>query len=575
MNASFKSGLLKKIAGVALAALIACSSVVFSPTAVYAESNDSSYTTYTVVKGDNLEGIAERFGVSQDEIAADNNISEKGYIQMGQQLKIKTSALSERTADISNRGGDSAATDDKAAAGTGSGSSAVSGLTGSESAAPKTGYLSFNMVNTDIRDVLSAIAMSMDCNILYLGDPVTVSFKVDNVTATKALELLIQSVGTSGGSLGYLKDGNIIIVGSQSKLQKDFINRMALTRFRVNYITPEELSKQLDTLGVQVQKITLDNSSKYIWVQGLPQSLSKVAQVIAALDKAENFDTAGTTSQLKSTFSLTPYYLDYITSDKLADLASKLGLKASIITIDTNTKMLWANGSAQQLKDLEQLIAKVDVSDSAGETFKMEAVRLTCLTYDKLMTVVAQLQMPGEIIRVGSGEKALWLKGTAKELKDLKDLIFKLDVSDNGEQYQYFVYTLKYISPTTAVTKLDFLAVGDVKAMALTYADLSHEILVKCSSDMKSTMLDILNSLDVPAKKISVPVDSSSEPNGYALLTSRKDLLSKLTNVPLISMSISGNVSKTATPYYVLWIYDTPDNIKLVKDMVTQLDNPQ
>ena len=567
--------LLKKIAGVALAALIACSSVVFSSAAVYAESKDSSYTIYTVVKGDNLEGIAERFGVSQDEIAADNNIAEKGYIQMGKQLKIKTSALSERTADISNRGGDSAATDDKAAAGTRSGSSAVSGLTGSESVAPKTGYLSFNMVNADIRDVLSAIAMSMNCNILYLGDPVSVSFKVDNVTATKALELLIQSVGNSSGSLGYLKDGNIIIVGSQAKLQKDFINRMALTRFRVNYITPEELSAQLDKLGVQVQKITLDNSSKYIWVQGLPQSLSKVAQVIAALDKAENFDTSGTTSQLKSTFSLTPYYLDYITSDKLADLASRLGLKGSIITIDTNPKMLWANGSAQQLKDLEQLIAKVDVSESAGETFEMAACRLKSLTYDKLIAVVAQLQLPGEIVRVGSGEKALWLKGTAKEIADLKDLITKLDITDNGEQYQFFVFGLKYISPQSAVSKIDFLAIGDVKAMVLNYPNFSHEILVKCPLDFKNTMLDILYSIDMPGKKISVPVDSSQQPNGYFLLMNRRTLISRLTGVAASSMFVSDNVSKTATPYFVLWIEDTPDNIKLVKDMITQLDSPQ
>lgn len=578
MNAEVIFGLnrvqLKKIAGIALAVLVACSGMgVFKPAAVYAEEYNSSYTIYTVEKGDNLQNIAERFGVTTDEIAADNNLTKKGYIQLGQLLKIKSTAS--RTRDLTNRGGDSSATADKSASGTtGQDSSSVSGLSGSESTAPKTGYLSFNMVNMDIRDVLSAIAMSMDANILYLGDPVTVSFKVDNVTATKALELLIQSVSTSGGSLGYLKDGNIIIVGSQAKLQKDFLNKMALTRFRVNYISPEELSAQLDKLGVQVQKITLDQSSKYIWAQGLPQSLAKVAQVIAALDKAENFDT-GTTTQLKASFSLTPYSLDYITADKLDELVSKLGLKVSTITIATNPKVLWASGSAQGLKDLEQLILKVDVSQSAGETFEMEACRLTCITYDKLIGVVAQLQLPGEIVRVGSNQKALWLKGTAKEIADLQDLVAKLDVRDNGEQYQYFVYALKYISPVSAVEKLDFLAIGDVKAIALNYADFSHEILVKCPQDMKSTMMDILSSIDIPGKKICVPVDSSNAINGYYLLTNRKALINKLTGISLNSMFVSDNVSKSATSYFVLWIDETPENVKLVRSMISQIDNPQ
>ena len=48
----------------------------------------AGYTTYTVVKGDTLSGIASRYGTTYQKIAADNGIANPNLIFPGQVLKI-------------------------------------------------------------------------------------------------------------------------------------------------------------------------------------------------------------------------------------------------------------------------------------------------------------------------------------------------------------------------------------------------------------------------------------------------------------------------------------------------------
>lgn len=52
------------------------------------ESTTNSAETYTVVAGDTLSGIAERFGISENSICQHNNISNPNLIYPGQTLKL-------------------------------------------------------------------------------------------------------------------------------------------------------------------------------------------------------------------------------------------------------------------------------------------------------------------------------------------------------------------------------------------------------------------------------------------------------------------------------------------------------
>jgi len=427
--------------------------------------------------------------------------------------------------------------------------------------------ISIDMVDVDVRDVLSVIALNLDVNIIYLDTASRISFKANGITAEKALELLVQTIGNG---VGYIKDKNLIVVGNQDKLKKDFFNEMALTRFRIQYITPTELSKELDTLGVPVQKITMDKSSNFIWAQGTPQALAKVASVITALDRQENFKSADGT--IKSNINLTPLNLEYLTADRLEQLIQQLDIKAQTIKMDSNPKVLWVNGSQQDMVDINQLIAKVDIPESAGETFEMNSYKMKYLTYDKLIKIASQLKLSVEIITAGSSQKALWLKGTQKDIKDMESLISELDIPDNSDECQYFFYTLKYLSPTDASTRLGFLSISGVTSMTMNYPQLSHEILIKCPFDMIGTVSRILGNIDVSGQKIKLPVDSSS--SAYQL-TKRRELLSRLLSIPLDSMTVSDDVSKDGTtPHYVLWVEGTSDNIKKIRDMIDLIDNP-
>ena len=57
----------------------------------YSNTSISSYNTYTVVSGDNLSKIAQRFGTTYQEIARINGISDPNKIKVGQVLKIPAS----------------------------------------------------------------------------------------------------------------------------------------------------------------------------------------------------------------------------------------------------------------------------------------------------------------------------------------------------------------------------------------------------------------------------------------------------------------------------------------------------
>jgi LysM repeat protein len=59
-----------------------------APVALQTSTSASSGTSYVVVSGDTLSGIAARFGTSVSAIAAANNIDNPSYIYVGQQLTI-------------------------------------------------------------------------------------------------------------------------------------------------------------------------------------------------------------------------------------------------------------------------------------------------------------------------------------------------------------------------------------------------------------------------------------------------------------------------------------------------------
>lgn len=157
-----------------------------------------------------------------------------------------------------------------------------------------TGNISLELKDANLIDVLSMLAYRMDVNILFLGEPDTITFKSENLSPLTTFQLLLQSYqptqqaqGTQN-DLDYLVLGRNYIVGNRDRLHQNFFNRMLLTRFGLHYVSAEAMESYIQSLDVPVQSLTVDANQQALWVQGTPVTLGKVREVINSLDVLEN-----------------------------------------------------------------------------------------------------------------------------------------------------------------------------------------------------------------------------------------------------------------------------------------------
>jgi type IV pilus assembly protein PilQ len=157
---------------------------------------------------------------------------------------------------------------------------------------------------------------------------------------------------------------------------------------------------------------------------------------------------------------------------------------------------------------------------------------------------------------------------------DVKFLLREIDTKIAQDDSTYFIYRLANISPDDAVSRFQLLQVDDAKVFALNYPLFSKELLVICPIDRSNEIKDTLKKLDVKGEKIKVPVDYSNSPAGQSRLAARREVLVKLTGIPATSFFISNNISRDTTPYFVMWVEETPENIKKIRDMIDSIDSP-
>lgn len=223
---------------------------------------EGDYIIHKVQYGEYLSTIAKKYNVTKEAIVAANNLSNANVIIAGQELKIPTNgevyALDATDDDDWGKGGKPV-------------NPCPSGLA--------TGNISIDVVNADIRDVLTAISMKLCVQILYIDEPIRVTFKIENVSPIRALELFVQTY-----SLSYIKDGNLIIVGKLERLQTDFYKQMVITRFNLQYISADTLKGIISSLGIPLQQISMTANPQILWIQGTPQAVYKVAMLVDEVD---------------------------------------------------------------------------------------------------------------------------------------------------------------------------------------------------------------------------------------------------------------------------------------------------
>lgn len=424
--------------------------------------------------------------------------------------------------------------------------------------------IALNMRDADIRDVLSALAVNMGKNIIYTAEPVNVSISIEDVDSKTAMIYLLNTY-----SMDYLEDNNTLIIGNRETLTKEFYNKLSMSKFELKYVTSDIISKQLDVLNIPVQKVMLDSNKKVMWLQGLPQDLAKANEVIYMLDKAESVSDDGYSYYA----SLTPINLTYITAEDMNDVLSNIGLNTGII-IDSNPMTLWIYGSKGQIEEIKNLQKSIDIPENAlSDNILIADVKLTYLTCDEIIPVLNRLAVNVNVITFEKSLQTVWLNGTSESVKLATDIIKKFDVEKLKNDDFFFVYKTVHITAQELKNRFDNLGLDYVTMETLNYPEFSRSVLVFCPSDFRLFVMNHINKLDIMTEKIKVPVDYSDVSGGSSKLKRRRDLLVDLTGIPSSSFTISENVSRDDKPLYIMYLEETQENIKKVKDYVKYIDD--
>ena len=144
-------------------------------------------------------------------------------------------------------------------------------------------YISLDVRDADLRDVLSLIAYKLDGNIIYLEGARNITIKTSQLTPITTLQTVLQKEG-----LDYLTVGRNYIVGERDRLYEDFANRMYLSRFNLFYVSASAMEGFIGDLDVPVESLTVDPNQQSLWMQGTPMALGKAREVINSLDVIEN-----------------------------------------------------------------------------------------------------------------------------------------------------------------------------------------------------------------------------------------------------------------------------------------------
>lgn len=506
-----------------------------------AAADDSGYILYTVQPGDTLSEIAKKYETTVEDILRENDMTEASVVA-GKVIRI--SSRSTGSMNGKNR-------------------------------------ISLEMRDADIRDVLSTLAVVLKKNIIYTEAPIQVSLTVRDVTPEKALEILTQAFGMS-----YVTDGSVILVGKSENITQNFYTMLPITRFALTYLSPEQVNAQVDKLQIPVTMITLDNSSKYIWAQGTPQALSKMRELVSVLDREENIDPV--TQEPVKALELTSIELKYVTSGIISALIEQLEIPCKTIIFETNPWTIWVQASETALNDILALVKSVDIAENKVpeiveeeeeeeeevviDNTRLEAKKMRNITSARLLPLIRDLDIPVKVIAIDSSGYNIWMRGDQESINLMNELINRLDNYFSRDDVNFFIYTLENLKASTAIEKLNFIGLQDVQVMSLNYPQFSKDLLITCPADRINDVKNVLRKLDVPGERIRAVVDSSASGSGRSRLENRRDLIVQLTGIPKDRFQVSQNISKTDTPLFVLWVEETPDNIRLIQDVVLSLD---
>lgn len=509
--------------------------------------------TYVVKSGDSLASISASHGVTVSSIVDANGISASAKLYEGQRLLIPgaTSVEEDSTTVF--------------------GSSSV---------------ISINFKkDSDLVGVLETIVAHTGYTIIYKGAAQMVpAIALDNVTPLTAIDYVLRMV-----DMTYIKNDNIIYVGTAEALNSSFIDNKVLTSFRLKYISIETLTSQLSALGISPKMVKIDENIREFWVSGYPMELAKICELIKTLDNKTNL-TLGS-ANLSS--SLSAIELEHITANEFSALLSALGLHAGVTTeYHPMTLYVYASGDAYQdilnikkLVDFEDANAPKDETEDEGSTegsgsseveitdgeTSLVKVDLQYINKDAAESIVSTFGYDVEILGLDLYEKRVWVRGDVEEVNDAVARIKENDTADNNTAKTFFTYELKNIVASELQSKIGFVDLDGVEFYFGSYPQLTKSIMVYCSTNKVDEVKQIIASLDSNLGDMYYPIATITDAKELSVLAAKEELVVKLINSPTISVTsfeISGDLDPSDEGVkYILYVLESPENIDLITEM--------
>ncbi len=531
---------------------------------------DEAMGTYIVKQGDTLSSIAAAHGVTVSDIVTTNGISASADLYVGQRLDIPGAASIE---------------DDST---THYGSSST---------------ISINFKDADLVGALETVLAHTGYTMIFKGNTTTVSLSLPDVSPLTAIDYVLRMV-----DMTYIKNDNIIYVGTAATLNASFVDKQALTKYTLKYISTETLMSQLSTLGVSVTLVKMEDNNRDFWITGTPMQLAKVNELIKTLDikKHTTLGSAAISS------SLTPIELKYISASEFSSLLSTLGLHAGI-TMSAHPMTLYAYVSGDELNDIMKIKKLVDFQDvneeattdengnpvegdkntgaedgdsststddknngtstdvviTDGETslVKMELQHINKAT---AKNIIDTFGYDVEVLGLDLYEKILWIRGTAEEVEKAIEQVKEHDIAGNNTEKVSFTYDLQNIVASELQNKIGNMDVDGVEFYFGSYPELTKSIIVYCPSNQVDKVKNIIATLDSNLGAMYYPIATILTNEERDALVAKEALVVKFLNDPEITVDsfvLSEDLDPTDGVKYILYVCESPEKIDLITQM--------
>lgn len=202
----------------------------------------------------------------------------------------------------------------------------------------KSNRISFNFQNIDVRALLQLLADFSGYNILVSdGVSGTMSLKLDNVPWDQALQIILNSKG-----LGMKRDGNVIRIAPASEMS-------ALSKIQQDSDRAEEAIEPIDTATIRLKYAQATTVQSMLQQQGGSAATAPTAPSVNNSSMMQGAAGGSTTTPAPTQSSLT-----------VAGSGSLLSPRGSIL-VDTRTNTLIINDTPSRLRDMRDLIIKLDI----------------------------------------------------------------------------------------------------------------------------------------------------------------------------------------------------------------------